>query len=75
MCEFYRNVSGGLLIIYHKAGSAGLRNNFIEGGPGVEKPAEKLSLASAISHLVRAPDSRSGGHEFESPVVGKNSVH
>jgi hypothetical protein len=68
MCEFYRNVSGGLLIIYHQAGSVVLRNNFIEGGPGVEKPAEKLSLAWATSHLVRAPNFRSGGHEFESSV-------
>ncbi len=34
MCEFYRNVSGGLLIIYHKVGSPVLRNNYIEGGPG-----------------------------------------
>ncbi len=31
----------------------------------VEKPAETLRL---VSHLVRAPNSRSGGHEFESPV-------
>jgi hypothetical protein len=41
-------------------------------GPGdTEKPAETLRLASAsllASNLVRAPNSRSGGHEFESPV-------
>jgi hypothetical protein len=36
------------------------------GGSTVEKPAEtSIGLAS---HLVRAPNSRSGGHEFKSPV-------
>ncbi len=39
----------------------------------VEKPAETLRLASARygSHLVRAPNSRSGGHDFECPVRQK----
>jgi hypothetical protein len=31
----------------------------------VEKPAETLRLAS---NLVKTPNSRSGGHEFKSPV-------
>jgi hypothetical protein len=30
----------------------------------VEKPAETLRLASAASHLFRAANFRSGGHEF-----------
>ncbi len=38
------------------------------GGSYVDKPAETLRLASLASYLVRAPNSRSGGHEFKSPV-------
>ncbi len=35
----------------------------------LQKPALTLRLASAsYSHLIRAPNSRSGGHEFESPM-------
>ncbi len=40
--------------------------NAVSKGAMLETPAETLGLAS--SHLVRVPNSRSGGHEFESPV-------
>ncbi len=35
----------------------------------VEKPAETLKTSiRLVSHLVRAPNSKSGGHYFESPM-------
>ncbi len=34
----------------------------------VEKPAETQTCIRLASHLVRAPDSRSEGHEFESSM-------
>jgi hypothetical protein len=34
----------------------------------VEKPAEIQSSIQLACHLVRLPNSRSGGHEFESPI-------
>jgi len=34
----------------------------------VENPAETQSSIRLASHLVRAPNSRSEGHEFESPM-------
>jgi hypothetical protein len=37
----------------------------------VEKPAETQTSIQLASHLVRAPNSRSGGHEFESPMRRK----
>ncbi len=43
-----------------------LRWNYNKGT--VEKPAETLRQHRLASHLDRAPNSRSGGHEFESPV-------
>jgi hypothetical protein len=42
------------------------------GGSSVENPAETLSLGLArYSHLIRAPNSRFGGHEVESPMQQK----
>jgi hypothetical protein len=38
------------------------------GGKNVEKPAEAQTSIQLASHLVRAPNSRAEGHEFESPV-------
>ncbi len=37
------------------------------GGSTVDKPAETESSIRLASHLVKAPNSRSGGHEFKSP--------
>ncbi len=34
----------------------------------VEKPAETQTSIRLASHLVRVPDSRSGGHELKSPL-------
>ncbi len=38
------------------------------GGSTVEKPAETQTNFRLASHLVRAPNSRSGGPEFKSPM-------
>ncbi len=38
------------------------------GGSTVEKPAETQTSIRLASHLVMVPNSRSGGHEFESPM-------
>ncbi len=38
------------------------------GGSTVEKPAETQTSIQLASHLVGAPNSRPGGHEFESPM-------
>ncbi len=38
------------------------------GGITVEKPAKTQTSIRLVSHLVRAPNSRSGGYEFESPM-------
>jgi hypothetical protein len=38
------------------------------GGSTVEKPAKNQTSISLDSHLVREPNSRSGGHDFESPM-------
>jgi hypothetical protein len=38
------------------------------GGITVEKPAETQTSIRLASHLVRVPNSRSGGHEYESPM-------
>jgi hypothetical protein len=39
------------------------------GGSTVEKPAETQTSIWLASHLVRGPYSRSGGREFESPML------
>jgi hypothetical protein len=38
------------------------------GGSTIKRPAETRTSIWLASHLVRAPNSRSGGHEFESPM-------
>jgi hypothetical protein len=38
------------------------------GGNTVDKPAETLTSIRLASHLVRAPNSSSRGHEFNSPM-------
>jgi hypothetical protein len=38
------------------------------GGSTVEKPGETQTSIRLASHFIRAPNSRSRGHEFESPI-------
>jgi hypothetical protein len=44
------------------------------GGSTVEKSAEAQTNFQLVSHLVRVINSRSGGHEFESPVEGTRCI-
>jgi hypothetical protein len=44
------------------------KDEYIKKYKTVEKPAKTQTSIQLASHLVKAPTSRSGGHEFESPI-------
>jgi hypothetical protein len=72
MCEFYRNVSGGLLIIYHKAGSPVLRNNFIEGSPGSFSSGNTIDNRYIIDRHTDPPSEEKIPGRLEQPRQNQN---